>query len=362
MSSIASNASNRPAVRLPPHQQLAAPGKWPIVGERQPPSLREPWQVSVCGLVTRLLTWTLDELRALPQMERSVDIHCVTRWSKPGVKFGGVLLRHLLEPCQPLPEARFISFIAYSERNHSTSLPLADALQLETLVALTCEGKPLEENHGGPVRTVVPGRYFYKSLKWLARMELLAEDRLGYWEAEAGYHNVADPWREQRYLASNLDRREVRELLARRDFSGRDLRGIDAQNQDLAGLNARGALLRDAHLERANLEGACFHGVNLSNGHLEGANLRGASFGSHAGRAADLEGANFRGADLRGADFTGASLFGVTFCPDPGDEEGWGPALLDRTTRLDREAIDMLTPVQQDFMKGLPLRGREDGE
>jgi DMSO/TMAO reductase YedYZ molybdopterin-dependent catalytic subunit len=334
------------ATPLPPGQQRAAPGKWPVVGERRPADRPEPWSVSVCGLVARPRRRSLDELRALPAVERVVDIHCVTRWSKPAVRFAGVPLRHLLEVCGPLPEARFVSFIARSDRRHSTSLPLADALALDTLVALTSEARPLEVVHGGPVRTVVPGRYFYKSLKWLEQVELLTEDRLGYWEAEAGYHNTADPWREQRYMAPALDRREARELLARRDVAGRDLRGLDARGHDLAGLNARTALLRDAHFERAGLEGACFDGANLSNAHLEGANLRGASL-----RGADVEGADFRGADLRGADFGGASIFGASFVPEPGDAAGWGPALLDATTRLDGAAVEQLTPVQQEFIR-----------
>src|SRR5205085_4547294 len=141
---------------------------------------------------------------------------------------------------------------ARSERGHSTSLPLADALALDTLVALTHEGAPLEPIHGGPVRTVVPERYFYKSVKWLERIELLAEDRLGYWEAEAGYHNNADPWLEQRYMAPNLDRLLVSSLLAARDFSNLDLRSIHAAGMDLRGLNARNSLLRDANLRGAN--------------------------------------------------------------------------------------------------------------
>jgi DMSO/TMAO reductase YedYZ molybdopterin-dependent catalytic subunit len=341
---------------LPPGQQLAAPSKWPVVGERTPAARSDPWRVTVSGLAAKPRSWSLEELRALPAIERVVDIHCVTRWSKPGVRFGGVLLRSLLELCQPLVEVRFLSFIARSERRHSTSLPLADALELETLVALTSEGKPLETIHGGPVRTVVPGRYFYKSVKWLEEIELLAEDRLGYWEAEAGYHNTADPWREERYMAPALDRRLVRDLLARRDFSGRELRSLDARGHDLTGLNARAALLRDARFERARLDGANFEGANLTNAHFEGTSLRGVSF-----RAADAEGANFRGADLRGADFTGASLFGATFVPEPGETEGWGPAILDGTTRITEPSLDPVTPMQQDFVRRT-LRGTAGGQ
>lgn len=333
--------------RLPPNQALAAEGRWPVVGERAPRGGDDrPWRVSVEGLVTAPRSWSLEELEELEQVERAVDIHCVTRWSKLGVHFGGVPLSALLGECRPLSEARFISFVARSGHDHSTSVPLADALALGTLVALRSEGRPLETIHGGPVRTVTPGRYFYKSLKWLERIELLAEDRLGYWEADMGYHNEADPWREQRYVAANVDRREARRLLESRDLAGRDLLSLEAGRRDLAGLDARRALLRNAWFQEAKLAGARFDGANLSNAHLEGAQLVGASF-----RDADLEGADFRGADLRGADFRGASLFGATFCPEPGDASGRPAALVDRTTRISRDQLDGLSEAQQEFLE-----------
>jgi len=293
---------------LPPNQHLAAPGKWPVVGEKAPQASDGPWTVTIAGLVRTPITLPLEAIAAMPRVEREIDIHCVTRWSKPGVVFGGVLLADLLAPCGPLPEARFLSVVARSDRNHSTSLPLETALALGTLVAFTADGEPLASEHGGPIRTVVPGRYFYKSLKWLERIELLAADRLGYWEAEAGYHNGADPWREERYIAPNAPRHIIEHALRTRDFSGLDLRGIDARGRDLTGLIARGAKLRDAHFEDATLTSADFTGANLSNAHLQGADLHGASFSG-----ADVEGANFDGANLTGADFSGASLFGATF-------------------------------------------------
>ncbi len=281
---------------LPPNQQLAAPGRWPLVGEKEPRRSDAPWTVSVEGLVTNPRRWTIEELRAMRQAERVVDIHCVTRWSKLGARFGGIELAALIEVCGPLPSARFVSFAARSERNHSTSLSLDDALGLGAFIALAYEAEPLDDAHGGPIRVVVPGRYFYKSVKWLERIEFLTEDRLGYWETEAGYHNGAEPWLEQRYIASNLDRRQLRQALAERDFSGRDFRSVDASGRDLRGLNARSSLLRDANFRRVDLAGARFDGANLSNAHLEGANLQDASFAG-----ADVEGADFRGADLRGS-------------------------------------------------------------
>ena len=309
--------------RLPPGQERTA--KWPVVGEKAPRADDAPWTLAIGGLVERPLVWTLDELLAMPQTETTLDVHCVTRWSRFDARFSGIPLAALLAQARPRPEARFLSFVARSERNHSTSLPLHDALDLRTLVAFQADGKPLEPIHGGPVRTVVPGRYFYKSLKWLTRIDVLAEDRLGFWEAESGYHNRADPWREERFVAGNVDRRLARALMDRRDLRGRSLLGIELGGHDLTGLDAREATLRDARLPRAVLRDADFSGANLSNADFEGADLRGARF-----VGADLEGARFFGADLRGADLTGASLFGTVFLPP----EGSG-ARIDPSTRMD---------------------------
>jgi hypothetical protein len=247
------------------------------VGERQPAAGPAVWTVEVAGLVDRPLALTLDDLRAMPQVGRTIDIHCVTRWSKLGCRFGGVPLAAVLEFTQPRAEARFVSFLARSERGHSTSLPLDDAVQHGALLALDYDNVPLASEHGGPVRVVVPGRYFYKSLKWLARIELLADDLLGYWEAVAGYHNEADPWREQRYIAPALTRQQAAAVLARRDFRGLDLRGLDARGHDLAGLQAAGVLLRNADFRGCKLQRADFAEANLSNARLQQADLRGAS-------------------------------------------------------------------------------------
>jgi hypothetical protein len=325
---------------LPPHQQLAAPGKWPLVGEKAPAPWMPPWRVQIAGLVDSPRQWTLDELKSLPSVERVIDVHCVTRWSKPAMRFRGVPLTALLKLSLPRPEAKFISFIAHSLRDHSTSLTLADAVALDVLVAWEAEGTPLDEPHGGPLRTVVPGRYFYKSLKWLARIELLAEDRLGYWEATAGYHNVADPWREQRYIASNLSRREAAKILSTRAIAGQHLLSLSAAQLDLAGLDAQGALLRNADFRGSKLVRALFGGANLTNARFGGCDLREASLAG-----ADCEGADFSAADLRGADFRGASLFGATFVTE------LGQARLDAATHFDAAALEMLAPAQAEFLR-----------
>jgi DMSO/TMAO reductase YedYZ molybdopterin-dependent catalytic subunit len=333
------------ASRLPPGQQLAARNKWPFVGEKSPAARTDPWRIEIVGCVARPCGLSLDELKALPRVARSVDIHCVTRWSKLDVPFVGTTLAALLSLAAPTPAARFASFVARSDRAHSTSLPLAEALALDALVVWEHDGRPLEVEHGGPVRTIVPGRYFYKSVKWLERIELLEEDRLGFWEAMAGYHNVADPWREQRYLAPSLSRLEMHAILQKRELGGRDLRGLDAEGHDLSGLNAQGALLRDANFRRANLRGASFARANVTNAHFERADLRDVNF-----QNADAQGTDFRGADLRGANFAGASIFGATFVTPVESGQPREAASLDATTHLDAAAIDELTPDQQAFV------------
>jgi hypothetical protein len=333
-------------MQLPPGQQLVAAGKWPLVGERTARVSSEPWTVRIGGLVNVPRVFALAQLAALPRVDRTVDIHCVTRWSKPAVHFGGVLLADLLSYTRPQSAARFVSFISRSDRNHSTSLVLAEALALDTLIAVSCEGQSLSAEHGGPLRVIVPGRYFYKSLKWLAAIELLAEDRLGFWEATAGYHNRADPWREERYIAPGLSKREAAAILALRDWSGRDLLSIDACDRNLRGLIAERTLLRNADFQRCDLRHASFREANLSNAHFQNADLRRASF-----KSADCEGADFSGADLRGTDFNGASLFGASFCAEVSGKDEVPRALLDPTTRIDSAGIEQLTPRQQEFLR-----------
>lgn len=331
-----------PKLRLPPGQQLAAAGKWPAIGELRP-AAGGAWQVSIAGEVEHPCQFSLSELQAMPQTRQMIDIHCVTRWSKLAVEFTGVPLQTLLEQARPTSAARYVSFVARSQRGHSTSLPLEEAFGLGALIAFEANGRRLEEVHGGPIRVIVPGRYFYKSLKWLERIELLTADRLGYWEAVAGYHNTADPWQEQRYMAPGLTRQQMHAVLASRDFSGRDLRSLDARDHDLTGLQARKSLLRDADFRGARLASACFDQANLSNAHLARADLRGASF-----VLADVEGADFSGADLRGANFSGASFVGVTFFDESSGERL--AAVIDRTTLIDPAAVEQLAPSQAAFV------------
>jgi DMSO/TMAO reductase YedYZ molybdopterin-dependent catalytic subunit len=328
---------------LPPGQQLVAPGKWPIIGEKSPSNSAEPWSLSIFGCVEKRASFSEKQLRSKPQSKLTIDIHCVTRWSKLGVEFGGVLLSDLLDEVNVLPEARFISFGSRSARGHTSSLTIETALSLNTIIALTVDGELLGIDHGGPIRNIVPGRYFYKSVKWLDRIELLEQDCLGFWEAESGYHNEADPWQEQRYMSPTIDRRLAARLIATRDFSHQDLRSIDARERDLTNLNAVEALLRDAKFDRADLRNSNFTKANLSNAHFRGANLQGANF-----QGADLEGADFTEANLSGANLTDCSLIGASFFSEKNGEQRY--ATIDQSTIVPSAVLSPLVPIQLEFV------------
>ena len=135
--------------RLPPGQHLVAPDKWPTIGERLPPQPDRPWNLAVTGQVESQESFSLEKLSELSQTELTCDIHCVTRWSKFDVTFRGVGLADLLSRCRPSANARYISFIARSERNHSSSLVLQEALDLDALIATELNGEPLPVEKGG---------------------------------------------------------------------------------------------------------------------------------------------------------------------------------------------------------------------
>lgn len=335
---------------LPPRQRLAAAGKWPVVGESACLPYEPPWRLSLTVEREPVASWTLDELKAMRNETAVVDFHCVTRWSRTGVRVTGISLESLLirQEVEIWRPVEFVSWVARTERRHSSSIPLADAIAFCAMLVWEVDGQPLTPEHGGPLRSVVPGRYFYKSVKWVERIDLLVSDRLGYWEAEAGYHNDADPWNEERYVAGGLSRERLRDLLASRDWSGREVLSLFAEGRDLAGLIAKGAVLRNANFRGAKLAGADFSGANLSNACFAAANLQAADF-----RGADVEGAEFDGANLSGVDFRGASLFGATVAG----------AIVDRATRIDRRQLEALAAAEQAFLsEALQRVGAADDE
>lgn len=154
------------------------------------------WSLCVDGLVSGARSWNWEQFMALPQTEVTCDIHCVTTWSKLDTVWRGVKFVDLIREFEIEPEAKFVMQHGYG--GYTTNTPLAELMEDNVLLAHTFEGEPLAREHGGPLRLVLPRLYFWKSAKWLNRLEFMAEDRLGFWEVN-GYHNGADPWKEERY-------------------------------------------------------------------------------------------------------------------------------------------------------------------
>ncbi len=185
-----------PAGRLPPGQYDVG-GGWPVLTAEATPRVDpDSWTMTVDGLVERPTTWTWNEIQQLPKATYSGDIHCVTTWSKFDVVFGGVSVDDLLAAADPQPDGRFV--MAHSSTGYTTNLPLADVTGGKAWVVWEYGGQPLPREHGGPVRLLVPHLYFWKSAKWVNRLELMPEDAPGFWERN-GYHDRGDPWLEQRY-------------------------------------------------------------------------------------------------------------------------------------------------------------------
>ncbi|ADU51470.1 oxidoreductase molybdopterin binding protein [Thermaerobacter marianensis DSM 12885] len=183
--------------RIPPGQVVTT--KFPVLHAGEIPRYRDDlsdWDFRVFGEVERPVSLTWEAFRRLPTREVVVDIHCVTRWSKLGTRWRGVPAARVLEEAGVRPEARFV--LVHADPDYTTNVPLDDLYRDDVLLAFEYEGEPLAPEHGYPVRLLVPHRYFWKSAKWVRGFEVLREDRPGYWEVR-GYHNEADPWKEQRY-------------------------------------------------------------------------------------------------------------------------------------------------------------------
>ena len=181
--------------RLPPGQHLTQ--DWPVLDLGITPDIpRERWRLDVYGAVETPLFWDFAQFSAQPQSTFISDIHCVTTWSRYDNQWEGLSTRALLDACKPKPDARFVSLESCD--GYTTNLSLEDFASEDALLAHTWQGTPIERDHGGPVRVIVPHLYFWKSAKWLQRIEFRNDDKPGYWEVR-GYHNRGDPWEEQRY-------------------------------------------------------------------------------------------------------------------------------------------------------------------
>ena len=180
--------------RLPPGQSLTQ--KFPVLTFGSTPAYDlATWDLRVAGEVERPMRWNWAEFTSLPTVKRTTDIHCVTRWSMFDTQWEGVLFRDFVQLFGVKPAAKHV--IAHCEAGYTTNVPLDVMMDDDVLLAYKFGGEYLEPDHGFPLRTLVPKRYFWKSAKWLRGLEFSAVDKPGFWEV-AGYHNNADPFKEER--------------------------------------------------------------------------------------------------------------------------------------------------------------------
>lgn len=184
--------------RVPPGQYLTE--KFPVLHYGDVPQyhdVEQTWDLRVWGELEAPRRFAFAEFRALPTIQVTTDIHCVTRWSKLDTRWEGVQFKEFLTHLPPLkPAAAFVLF--HCEQGFTANVPLEILLEDEAMLAYRYEGQELTPEHGYPLRSLTPKKYFWKSAKWLRGIEFLSEDRLGFWE-RYGYNNNADPWREERY-------------------------------------------------------------------------------------------------------------------------------------------------------------------
>lgn len=183
------------ANRLPPGQRLVE--NWPVLDLGiQPDISKDTWQLKIDGFVANPISWSFNDLMAQPVHEQLCDIHCVTAWSRYDNTFTGVSTAHILDVVQPTPSANHVIF--HGADGYTTNVSLAAFSAPDAMLAHSHDGAPLERQHGGPVRMVLPQWYFWKSAKWITRIEFVDDDQPGFWEVR-GYHNEGDPWTEDRY-------------------------------------------------------------------------------------------------------------------------------------------------------------------
>ncbi len=181
--------------RLPPGQRIVK--DWPVLDLGVTPKLDlEKWRLRIDGAVTNRVIWNWNEFLDQPHLEITSDIHCVTGWSRYDNRWVGIPAHHILSLVQPSPEAKHCIF--YSRDGYTTNVSFDRFAEENVLLAFKWNGDVLSAAHGGPVRILMPDWYFWKSAKWLRRIEFSAEDKPGYWEIR-GYHNEGDPWKEERY-------------------------------------------------------------------------------------------------------------------------------------------------------------------
>ncbi|MHA2472773.1 MAG: molybdopterin-dependent oxidoreductase [Promethearchaeota archaeon] len=194
------NSEKKEKSRLPPGQHLT--DRFPVLQKGRIPNIdRENYILELEGELENPMKFRLGDLNKIQDKEIVADIHCVTSWSKFDTRWGGISFNKLFDLVKPKSTAKYVEFVC-ADKGFTTTVPIEKLQAKNTILALTYEGEPISEKHGGPVRPIIPNLYFYKSAKWVLRINFLNEDRIGYWE-RGGYSNKADPWKEQRYSSQD---------------------------------------------------------------------------------------------------------------------------------------------------------------
>jgi len=186
--------------RLPPGQHLT--DRFPVLQKGGIPRIDwENFKLEISGEVVNPVILSLEDLKKIQDKEIVADIHCVTSWSKFDTKWKGISFKKILELVKPKSNAYFVEFYC-ADGGFTTTVPIERISTDNAILALTYEGQPINDKHGGPVRPILPDLYFYKSAKWVLKIKFLENEKLGYWE-KFGYSNKADPWKEQRYMSND---------------------------------------------------------------------------------------------------------------------------------------------------------------
>lgn len=187
--------NNKQINRLPPGQRLV--NNFPILDLGiQPMFFENKYRFEVTGLVENPISLTWEEFKKLPKSEITADFHCVTKWSKFDVKWGGVMMKDLLAIVKPKSNAKFI--MQYGLDSYTTNVPIEKIQADNVILAYELNGDPLPKEHGAPLRMIIPDLYAWKGSKFLTKIEFIEKDKLGFWEVR-GYSNKANPWKEERY-------------------------------------------------------------------------------------------------------------------------------------------------------------------
>jgi DMSO/TMAO reductase YedYZ molybdopterin-dependent catalytic subunit len=190
-----------PSNRVPPGQYIT--NDFPVLSAGPTPRTSlDRWNFEINGLVSQPVHWSWAEFQLLPSQHFTVDIHCVTKWSKLDTQWEGVSIDTLLESVEIDPKAHYV--LAFCEGGYTTNMPLNEIIHGKAFIGYQYNGARLQPEHGGPARLVVPALYFWKSAKWVRGLTLIEKDNPGFWET-LGYNNHGDPWKEERYYGDRTD-------------------------------------------------------------------------------------------------------------------------------------------------------------